>query len=360
MNLDDLGAFRELDSQGMLAQINALPRQLEAAYEHGAALPLPECSSVERVLITGIGGAAAGADLLAAWAADCMPLPIILHTEINLPLWARGPRTLVVAISNSGETNETLGVVEQAVDVGCPALALTTGGRLADLARLSGFPAWVYPHRQVSSAAVGWTFGLLHSALFRLGWLPDPQRDLAAGLHAMYNAQMNLLAEVPVVKNPAKRLAGQMVGRWVAVFSAGCLAPVARRWKTQLNRLAKTWAQVELLPEARHHAFEGLANPARPLNSLMALFLRSPGLDVRSLRGLESARLFAMQQGINTDVLEARGQSRFDHLWTSLLFADYTAFFLAMAYGVDPSPTAALDYLNTGAGVSFETHHRID
>jgi glucose/mannose-6-phosphate isomerase len=252
----------------------------------------------------------------------------------------------VVAVSNSGETDQTLGVVAQAAAAGCPLLALTTGGRLAEQAALCGFPAWVYPHRHVSPAAVGWTFGLFHSALFRLGWLPDPQQELQSGLHAMRNAQMNLMAEVPVVKNPAKRLAGQMVGRWVAVFSAGFLAPVARRWKTQLNWLAKTWAQVELLPDANHHTFEGLVNPAHPLTSLMALFLRAPGLDVRDLRALDTARQFAMQQGINTDVLDARGKSRYDHLWTSLLFADYTALFLAMAYALDLSPSAALDHLN--------------
>jgi glucose/mannose-6-phosphate isomerase len=343
MNLDDLSAFRQLDRQGMLAQITGLPGQLEQAYELGAALPLPVCSGVERILIAGMGEAATGPDFFAAWAVDQLSLPINLCQDFELPFWARGSRTLVVAVSDSGETEETLALCEQAADAGCPVLTLTTGGRLAELAYARGFPAWIFPRCQISRTAVGWTFGLLHAACSRLGWLPDPLKELDDGLHAMRNAQMTLLADVPAVKNPAKRMAGQMVGRWVAVFSAGFLAPVARRWKIQLNQMAKTWAQVEILPEATHTTLEGLANPSHPLESVLALFLLSNQLDQRNLSRLGLTRSFMMQQGFNTDALDARGRSRYAQLWTSLLFADYTAYFLAMAYGVDPTPTPALD-----------------
>jgi glucose/mannose-6-phosphate isomerase len=346
MNLDDLGAFRQLDSQGMLAQINGLPEQLEAAYELGALLPLPECDAVDRVLVAGTGTDVAGPDLLAAWAEGCMPLPITLHTGGDFPFWARGPRTLVIAVTGAGGTPGTRGVIQQALDASCPALVLRPGRSAAGAAQSGNLIAWDYPHAHSSCCAVGWTFGLLHSALFRLGWLPDPQRDLPDSLHAMRNAQMHLLAEVPVVKNPAKRLAGQMVGRWMAVFTSGFLAPVARRWKSQLNLLANTWAQVELLPEAKIQALAGLVNPARPFGSLMALFLRAPGLDAPGRIDLDFAREFVLQQGINTDFVDARGPSRFAQIWTSVLFADYTAAFLALAYGIDPSPVAAPENSN--------------
>jgi glucose/mannose-6-phosphate isomerase len=79
----------------------------------------------------------------------------------------------------------------------------------------------------------------------------------------------------------------------------------------------------------------------------LALFLRAPDLEPRNLRRLDLTREFAMQQGLNTDFIDARGHSRYARLWTSLLFADYTAYYLAMAYGVDPSMTAALDYFQT-------------
>lgn len=336
MDLDDLAALRELDSQGMLAQITALPRRLEESYDLGPALPMPECGGVERILVAGEGACAAGVDLLAGWAGD--GLPVQLQAVPRLPLWGRGRRTLAVAVSAGGESEPALELLAQACSEGCPALALTAGGRLAALAGERGVPVWPLSSGQAASVRSAEVFALLHCLLHRGGWVPDPQQEVVSATHAMRNAQMNLLLEVPAVKNPAKRLAGQMVGRWVALFAAGFLAPVARRWKAQLNRTAKTWAQVELLPEAASQSLVGLENPGKPLEALMALFLRAPGLVAGSLSELDAVRMAAMQQGINTDFVDARGETRFAQMWTSLLFADYTAFYLAAAYGLDPAP----------------------
>lgn len=343
MNLDDMSVFRALDSRGFLTQINSLPEQLEQAYDLGMSLPLPDCATVDRVLIAGMGASVAGPDLFAGWALDRLDIPFFFQRDYSLPAWVGGTRSLVIAVCHCGETEETISMLEQAAEAGCSSLVLTTGGHIAEMAARRAIPAWIYPHRHESRTAIGWTFGLLHTLAYRLNWLPDPSEELRDGLHAMRNAQMNLLAEVPAVRNPAKRMAGQMVGRWVAIFSAGYLAPITRRWKTQLNEVAKTWAQAELIPDADHNLLEGLANPDRPLQSVMALFLRAPDLDPRNLRRLDLTREFAMQQGLNTDFLDARGHSRFARLWTSLLFADYTAYYLAMAYGVDPNMNPAVE-----------------
>ena len=78
----------------------------------------------------------------------------------------------------------------------------------------------------------------------------------------MKKQQQSLHAGVEVVRNPAKRQAGQLMGRWVNVFGAGLMAPVARRWKGQLNELAKAGAGFEVLPEADHNTLAGLIHPA--------------------------------------------------------------------------------------------------
>ena len=87
--------------------------------------------------------------------------------------------------------------------------------------------------------------------------------------------QKTLHVEVPVAENPAKRMAGQLVGRWVNVYGSGSLAPVARRWKGQINELAKAGAGFEVLPEADHNALAGLDNPGSP-GQTITLFLRAP------------------------------------------------------------------------------------
>ena len=192
--------------------------------------------------------------------------------------------------------------------------------------------------------AVGFSFGLLLAAFARLGLVPNPEKDLLVALASMRSQQETLRAQVPVALNPAKRMAGQLMGRWVNVYGSGILAPVARRWKTQINELAKAGAGFESLPEADHNALAGLENPAA-LMQTMTLFLRSPSDHPRNRLRADLTRHEFMLAGLNTDFYNANGESRLAHLWTALHFGDYLAYYLAMAYGMDPTPVEALQNL---------------
>ena len=108
MNLDDMDRIKQLDSMDMLGHIQGLPDQLEAAYKMGLQLPLPETNGIHHVLIAGMGGSAIGADLLARYASPLCAVPVIVHRDYELPAWAVGTHTLVIASSHSGNTEETL------------------------------------------------------------------------------------------------------------------------------------------------------------------------------------------------------------------------------------------------------------
>jgi glucose/mannose-6-phosphate isomerase len=173
--------------------------------------------------------------------------------------------------------------------------------------------------------------------------IPDPQEELAEAVKAMRTQQARLKAEVPVVQNPAKRIAGQLMGRWVTVFGAGVLAPVARRWKGQLNEVAKAWGQFETLPEADHNTLAGILHPQEHLPRMIALFLRGPVDKPRHRLRLDLTQKAFMLEGINTDTIDAQGNSPLANQWTALHFGDYTAYYLAMAYGVDPTPIQPIE-----------------
>jgi len=160
---------------------------------------------------------------------------------------------------------------------------------------------------------------------------------------AMKTSQANLRAEIPTAKNPAKRYAGQLVGRWATIFGAGLLAPVARRFKTQINEIAKAPANFEFIPEADHNALAGIAHPAEVLSSrTLNLFLRAPSDHPRNRLRLDLTKQAYMLEGLNTDFLDAHGDTPLAHMWTLILFGDYMAYYLALAYGVDPTPVDAL------------------
>ena len=343
MNLNDTKRFKELDTEDMIGHINDLPKQLLKAWDLGQQLALPDWEGIERVIIAGMGGSAIGADLLEVYAAPLSPVPIVVHRDYDLPAWAKGENTLVICSSHSGNTEETLSAYEAAKAAGCRVLALTTGGKLAAAATNSGDALWQFTYPGQPRAAIHHSFGLLLAAFTRLGFVPDPEEELKGAVAAMQTQQKTLLPEIPDTANSAKRMAGQFMERWITIFGAGIMAPVARRWKTQINEIAKANAGFEFLPEANHNTMEAVTQPEKEFAHTMAIFLRSGNNHPRNQRRVELTRTAIMVQGVNTDFIEAQGDSVLANIWTALHYGDYTAYYLAMAYELDPSPVPMIE-----------------
>ncbi len=345
MDLDDVKNFEILDQGRMIDEIDDLPAQMEAAWELGGRFPLGEISGVRQVVLAGMGGSAIGADLVASFVSPMATVPILVWRDYDLPGFVADPSTLVVVSSHSGNTEETLSAFGRAREAGAQRIAITTGGELANRADGSGSPLWRFDHLGQPRAAVGFSFTLILTLLTRLGLIPDQGLEFEDALASMRTQMEALKASSPVTSNPAKRMAGQFVGRWPLILGAGFLAPVARRWRTQIAELAKAVAQFEFLPEADHNMVAGVVNPEALLTNTMAIFLDGDKLHERNRARLEATRQILMVEGFNTDVVRASGASRLAQQWTSLHYGDYAAYYLAMGYGVDPTPVEAIEDL---------------
>ena len=353
MNLDDLAHFKRSDPAAMLGHIDRLPAQVEAAWELGQALEVRESHArAETIVICGMGGSAIGASLLAALAAPECRAPILVHRDYGLPAYIAGEKCLVIGSSFSGHTEETLNAFETAASRGTQLLAITRGGRLAELARQHNAPTWSFEYQSQPRAGVGYGFILPLALLCRLGFLSDKSADLAEAVGVMREQQAILHADVPVVRNPAKRMAGQLMDRFVAVFGSGYLAPVAQRWKGQINENAKAWGQYEALPELDHNSVVGTSYPESLIGKFIVLFLRGASSHPRNAARLSATQELYMTQGFNTDVVEARGRSPLAQMLTCLHYGDYASYYLAMAYGVDPTPVELIERLKAQLAVT--------
>lgn len=342
--MNDVDQFARLDPQGMLGHIDGLPAQLEGAWELGMNQPLPDAPRPRIVLLAGMGGSAIGADLAAAYLAPACPVPLVVWRGYELPASA-GPEALVILSSHSGNTEETLSTYDAARRSRARMLAITTGGELARRCDGDGTPAWRFEHRGQPRAAVGFSFALILSALHRVGLVEAAGGEIHAAAESMRAQQGSLRADVPVTHNPAKRMAGQLMDRLPLIIGGGLLAPVARRWRTQVAEVAKAVAQFEELPEADHNMVAGVGQPDELITRTMAVFLRASLDSPRLAARVEVTRQVLMVEGFNTDVIEAAGTTRLAQQWTCLHYGDYVAYYLAMSYGVDPTPVAAIEDL---------------
>jgi glucose/mannose-6-phosphate isomerase len=342
--MTDSDRFAQLDPQDMRGHIDGLPSQLEHGWELGMRQPWVDGPRPQTIVLAGMGGSAIGADLVAAYLAPSIPVPLIVWRGYDLPASA-GQDALVILSSHSGNTEETLSAFDAARRSGARLLAITTGGELARRCDLEGLPVWRFEHRGQPRAAVGFSFALILAALYRLGLTREAGGDIHAASEAMRRQQHDLRAETPVALNPARRMAGQFLDRFPLIIAGGLLAPVARRWRTQIAEVAKAVAQFEELPEADHNMVAGVGHPEALITRTLAVFLRASLDSPRLAARVEATRQVLMVEGFNTDVIEAAGDTRLAQQWACLHYGDYVAYYLAMAYGVDPTPVAAIEDL---------------
>lgn len=341
MNLNDLARFAELDKSNMRAHIDSLPQQLEAAWAHGQTLSLPaQYKRVERLVIAAMGDAAVAGEMLTALVADMCNLPIVVNRSYELPAFADGQSTLVILICHDGNTEEVLHAAELADARGTKLLAITQGGKLASYVENAGGVVWGYTCAGPQRAAFGWLVGLLTALVVRMGLVRDLAADVAETVELMQRHVGILGIESPVVKNPAKRLAGQMIGRIPIIYGSGITLPVAKRWKMQLNNNGKTVAQYEEMPDLDYNVVAGTAYPKPLMVKVALVFLVAAQADhARVSQRWNATREAYLQEGLASDTVKARGSSKLAQMMSSVQFGDYVSYYVAMAYEVDPTDT---------------------
>jgi glucose/mannose-6-phosphate isomerase len=347
----ELGPARvaELDHGDMRAAIAGLPGQLRDGYDSArgrlagaffGTFPAIPPAEPDGLAVCGMGGSAIGADLVLACLPD-LPVAATVVRGYELPVWVAAD-TLVVVVSYSGDTEEALACAAQARARGCAPVCITSGGRLAAFADAEGLPCVLVPGGGQPRASVGDLAMPLLATLEAAGLCHEHTGDVA-GAAAQLEADNALLGpDSSEAGNPAKALARRLEKRLVVVYGAGITAPVARRWKGQINENAKAPAFFNELPELDHNEIMGWTSQPHVTASTVALFLGDESGDARLAR---RAALTAQEYealGVATEQLAARGASRLARLFSLVQLGDYASFYLALLYGVDPTPVGAI------------------
>jgi len=346
VNLDDATRFGELDPDGMLKRIGELPQQCRMAWTLAQGLELPPVyGAVRHVVILGMGGSAIGGTLLQGLVAEECAVPITVVRDYHLPTFARGPDTLVIGCSYSGNTEETLSAFGETLDRDTRLAAITTGGKLSALAQERGIPLLRFDYQSQPRAALGYSFTLLLGLFCRLGLLRDYSADLEEAIQVIEAWQAEIAPGVPTARNAAKSLASRIAGHLPVIYGAGLLGAVANRWKTQFNENSKHWAFFEILPELNHNSVVGLGSPRSVRDQTLVLMLRSsldhPRVQVR----WEVTRELLLREGVMAETVQGRGRSPLAQMLSPLHFGDYVSFYLAMLNGVDPTPVETITFL---------------
>lgn len=331
----DASAIARVDRSGMLAYVRSLPDQLRRGYRAGGTVDL---GSARRVAFAGVGGSAIAADVYCGFARDRSDVPLEVVRGYEPPAYL-GEDDAFVAVSYSGETEETLSAAQIALRKGCRVATISSGGRLRALAEAHNLPRVEVPPNLPPRAAFGHLFGAV-AGLAR-GWtFRDVRDELEPAAAHLERLRTRYDAEVGATRNPAKSIAGWVRGRTAVVYGGPAYAPVAARWKAQLNENAKVHAFAGALPEADHNEVVAWAGDAAARR--FAPILLRDREELPELRRQIDATRGLLRRRARVREVEDDGETLLARLLGTVLLGDYASVYLAVLLGRDPTPTTAI------------------
>jgi glucose/mannose-6-phosphate isomerase len=363
--LDDPARIEAADPAGLLRQVASSAAQVRASLAATGETDLSDVLSAGRpraIVVVGMGGSGLAGDLLAAVCGPGCPVQIITVRGPRLPGWVSAA-DLVIAVSSSGSTQETLSAAEDAVRRGCPLLGV--GGLDSPLAALAEQAR--APFVPVRSAGLprstlwGVAVPLIGTAA-RLGLCEAGPDAFEAAAALLEDVSQRCRPDLESFVNPGKGMALDLAGTLPVIWGSSPLAAVAaHRFACQLNENAKYPAIHGSLPEASHNqvvAFDGpfAPGPAVPWNTgaddlfadadpdcdgpsvpLRLVMLTDTQEHPQVTKRREASVLLAADRGVEVTELAAAGDHPLQRLASLLQLIDYVTVYLGLALGFDPA-----------------------
>jgi glucose/mannose-6-phosphate isomerase len=328
-----------LDASGLLSDVLGMPQQLVDALWRVESAGLSPHDSAGGLIVAGMGGSAIAGSLARAALGDQASRPILSARGYGLPPWTT-PDTTVLCASYSGDTEETLACYESAGAVGAHRVVVTSGGRIAELARADGVAVIPIPGGFQPRAAIGY----LLVATLEVAALCGAAPHLAAEIDVAAD-HLGVLAEEwgpeGADDSQAKQLARSLHGTIPVFAGAGLTAPVAYRWKTQVNENAKQPAFWAELPELDHNEIAGWSGVGA-LARFSAVFLDDCDSHPRLRQRIELTEHAIAPHVTWTGTVGSRGESALERVCSLVLLGDLMSLYLAVLAGTDPTPVTAL------------------
>jgi len=321
----------------MIDDVLGLPDQLRDALWRVETARLEEAEAAG-LMVCGMGGSAIGGELAGAAIGDRLTRPLVSIRDYELPSWAT-PEWTVLCSSYSGNTEETLACFEAAEALGARRLVLSTGGELVERAREAGVPVVAPPGIYQPRVAVAYMFVAAAEAAVLAGAAPGMRTEIDA-------AAAFLEREALAIKAKAAEIASTLGGAPTVVYGCDLTAPVAHRWKTQINENAKQLAFHSELPEADHNEICGWAG--EDAGRMAAVFLEDCDQHPRERRRFELTAGLVADGGATVVRVETAGETRVERLLWAVLLGDLVSLEIARRRGVDPESIVAIDKLKEG------------
>lgn len=346
--LDDLTHIERIDTSNCLRSISLLPDQCESAWSVVGKLDIPDdYGRVSSVLFCGMGGSSYGGRLIKSLFGNKMKVSIDMVNDYHIPAYAN-ERTLVIAASYSGNTEETISCVEEAIARNLKIIGISSGGDLAAALSRCTRPTYTFipAHNPSMQPRIGQGYMQVGqmALLAKLELISLNDKEITAMIAKLRILQKSLLANVPTKDNPAKQLAVSLKDKIVNLIGAEFLEGALHAIRNPFHETGKHFANYFIIPEMNHHLLEGLAFPEKNKEDLLFLFIFSSLYSGPIKRRMELTRDVVAKNDIETKTVKLSSLTEFESAFELIQLGSFAAFYLGILHNQDPVKVPWVDY----------------
>jgi glucose/mannose-6-phosphate isomerase len=333
----------------ILDSIKGYPDQLVQAWNEVHALEIPEdYKKVSNIVFCGMGGSALGARMVDSFTTEKrLRIPFEIFTEFHIPEYTNQD-SLVVISSYSGNTEETIHCLHEAILKKSKIFCITTGGKLAELMSKEGLPGYVFnPVHNISNQprmATCYASGAVLGLLSVLGLAHVTYDEIEEAVETMEAAILELDENVAKHKNVANLLMEKVRNKLPVIVASEHLVGTAHALKNSFNENAKTFAVLFDLPELNHHLMEGLANPKLLKNEMHFVFITSELYSERIQIRYPLTFRVVEDNGIEFSVYNVQSRTKLSQVYELLIFGSFLIYYLTRDLKLDPVAIPWVDF----------------
>jgi len=345
--LDQLDKIKQIDTQDMLGVEERFYNQLVESKKIAENLDVKSLSLDDKtgIAILGMGGSGFTGDIIKNLTLDYANIPIIVIKDYHLPKCVN-KNWLIFAVSYSGNTEETLSCINEAIKLGCEVVCVCSGGKLFDIAKQNNFIVVEIPKGLQPRGALGYLFFSTFLVMAKIGIVKVDSSEIDEALNLINEKTKVYNRNVLTEKNPAKKLALDIFGRLPIIYGvSGYLSAIAYRWKSQINENAKSPCFYAEFPELDHNEIVGWQNLS-DVSQKFILIIFKDELFSEKIKTRIAATVNLIQDSFDAVTeIKVEGNSLLAKALSTIYLGGIASVYLALLYKTDPTPVERISAL---------------
>lgn len=325
--------MENIDRENLRQVIADFPKQFKVGFD--AAKNIRSKGKFNSLVVSGMGGSALPADILRIYLAEKgIDLKLIQNRGYKLPKESY-ENSLNFFNSYSGNTEETLSSLEEALKNKLPAIGFAAGGKLVDICQNNSLPYAVLPAGIQPRYATGYFFASMLQVLINAGIIEDETEKIIQSAEKI-NQEMARLEE------QGKKVSQELAEKTPIIYASEKFGALALIWKIKLNENAKTPAFWNVYPELNHNEMVGFTLPQA---KFQVITLMEKNEHPQNIKRMQITAKLLKEKGIDTFFVEIEGNNFFEKIFSTLLIGDWASYYLALKYNQDPTPVEMVEDL---------------